>query len=536
MKSSILLLALVIFAFCSNVKAQSLPFSISIEALEIPGMPELQSYVWASYEGKWLLIGGRTDGLHQRQPFAAFLAADNNTNMYIIDPQTFEIWQSSVVDLPTNLEEQLQSTNMNFSQVGDKLFVIGGYGYSNSAADHITFPFLTVIDVPQLMVAIINGTSTDAAFLQYENEIYANTGGQLNYLENRFYLCGGQYFEGRYNPMGPDHGAGFIQNYSNAIHSFVLEEVNSEWQMSDLITWTDVDVLHRRDYNMLPQVLEDGTAGLIMFSGVFQEGANLPWHSIVRVQESGYSQVPAFEQLLNQYHSAHAPLYSELENEQYNLFFAGISRYYYDEQNNLIDDTEVPFVNTISAVMRDNEGNYSEMKIGEMPDLLGSGAEFILNPELAVSSNEVIQYDQLGEEQILLGYIVGGIKSSAPNIFFLNDGTQSSANTIIYKVFINPGSTGINDQLVTDLPPFRPVLFPNPIIDTATLTFHLPVSGTISIELFNIEGKLLFQLYKGFQSAGDHAFEIDPGNIPSGNYMIKLSSAAGESTLRFIKK
>ena len=40
--------------------------------------------------------------------------------------------------LPKKLSEQLQSTNMQFIQHGKTLYLIGGYGYSESEGDHVT--------------------------------------------------------------------------------------------------------------------------------------------------------------------------------------------------------------------------------------------------------------------------------------------------------------------------------------------------------------------------------------------------------------
>ena len=54
-----------LFAF--TVFAQTAPFTIAIEEEPFPGFPALQSFVEGRYDGKWVFIGGRTDGLHQRQ-------------------------------------------------------------------------------------------------------------------------------------------------------------------------------------------------------------------------------------------------------------------------------------------------------------------------------------------------------------------------------------------------------------------------------------------------------------------------------------
>ncbi|MBK6839503.1 MAG: hypothetical protein IPG90_15625 [Bacteroidetes bacterium] len=176
-------------------------FQLVIEEDTISGMPGLQSFVHAQVDGKWLLIGGRTDGLHQRQPFASFAVAGNNTNIYVVDPEQKQVWTGSLNGLPTGLVEQLQSTNMEFIQHDDKLYIIGGYGYSATAADHITFPNLTVVDVPQV---VRNNEWNKYRFLFQAGHGSADgcDGGYLGRLDTTFYLVCGQRFDGRYNPMG----------------------------------------------------------------------------------------------------------------------------------------------------------------------------------------------------------------------------------------------------------------------------------------------------------------------------------------------
>jgi hypothetical protein len=103
--------------------------------------------------------------------------------------------------LPTGLKEQLQSTNMNFYQDGDALYIIGGYAFSATENDHKTFNSLTAIDVPNLIDAVVNGTSISSYFKQISNDVFAITGGQLAKIGATFYLIGGHRFDGRYNPM-----------------------------------------------------------------------------------------------------------------------------------------------------------------------------------------------------------------------------------------------------------------------------------------------------------------------------------------------
>ena len=61
------------------LSAQTTPFNVHLEPLAIDNVGGLQSFAFGQHNGKWLILGGRLDGLHRRQPFASFdLAGPNN--------------------------------------------------------------------------------------------------------------------------------------------------------------------------------------------------------------------------------------------------------------------------------------------------------------------------------------------------------------------------------------------------------------------------------------------------------------------------
>lgn len=82
-------ISLLFVLFISNnihIKAQTVQYQVLLEPLTIPGLEAVQSYAYGQYDGKWLIIGGRTDGLHRRQPFASFSESGNNRTLLVIDP------------------------------------------------------------------------------------------------------------------------------------------------------------------------------------------------------------------------------------------------------------------------------------------------------------------------------------------------------------------------------------------------------------------------------------------------------------------
>lgn len=415
-----------------NTNAQE-QFSVLLEPYSIPGIPGLQSFSAAQYDGKWVLVGGRTEGLHLRQPFSSFSSVNNNTSIYVVDPVSRQVWSSSVLTFPASVSEQLQSTNMSFWSDADKFYIAGGYGFSSTLGNHKTYPYLTVIDLAGLIQNIQQGISPVNHIRQIEDTLFAITGGQMGKIGDMFILAGGQKFNGRYNP---NNGPSFTQEYSNQIRKFKILDNGTNIQVVFREVSTDVIQLHRRDYNMAPQVFPDRRHGYTMFSGVFQQNANLPFLNSVDLDTISYQPNNNFNQYLNHYHSAKFSVYDSLANQMHTIFFGGMAQYYYDAGGALVQDNEVPFVTTIGKVTRLPNGQMQENKIGDMPGLMGSGAEFIINKQVPHYRHEVFKLNEILSDTTNIGYLVGGITSTAPNIFFVNTGSQSAASNLVYKVIL----------------------------------------------------------------------------------------------------
>lgn len=511
---------LLVAGFTLLSKAQFSNYTVALEPMQINGLPGLQSYAWGKHNGKWILIGGRLDGLHRRQPFAAFAAAGNNTNIYIVDPVTKNLWSASLSSLPVSVAEQLQSTNMQFYQKDNMLYIAGGYGYSATAANHITHPYLTAIDLAGLSSAIINGQAITAHVRQISNQQMAVTGGHMGMLDSMFYLVCGNRFDGRYNPMG---NPTFTQAYTNQIRKFSIIDNGTSLAITNFSAVTDSVNLHRRDYNMTSGFTVNGKPEYTIWTGVFQYGQNLPWLNTVNLQSTGHSVNNGFNQYLSQYHSANLPLFDSSANSMYTLFFGGISQYYADDSGNVVRNDSVPFVKTISYVKRDASGNLSEHRLQQqMPGYLGAGAELILADNVAHYDNEVVKMNSLQSDSVLAGYIVGGINSTSKNIFWINDGTQSSANPSVYKVWLvkskNTSVIHIQDPIK-----WKVSVYPNPSDSQFNLrlqNFH--PQDWIQVKLTDVQGRLISKVYDG--KAIVDVIEVSTKHLSKGVYFLTIQS------------
>ncbi len=494
--------------------AQQIPFnySVKLKPVTVTNLPGLHSFAVGQSGGKWLIVGGRKDGLHARQPFNAFPAANNNTDIYVIDINTQQFWSASVNSLATGLKEQLQSTNMNFYQDSDSLYIIGGYGYSNSALDHITYPNLTSISVSGLITAITNSTSITPYFKQITDQNFAVNGGQLGKIGNSFFLVGGHRFDGRYNPMG---NPTYTQTYVDGIKKFNINNSGAQLSYSNYTLTTDQIHLHRRDYNLVPQIFPNGEEGYTISSGVFQIGVDLPFLYPVDVKASGHTPQPSFNQYLSNYHSAKIALYDSSNNIMHSIFFGGMSQYSY-VNNVLTQDNNVPFVKTISRISRDGSGNLQENVFStEMPALIGASSEFISNHNIPHYKSDIVKLSDVTADSVLVGHIYGGIYSPQINPFTANQTSVTNAHNTIYEVWLVKSQfTGLKP--LNGENPLRVTVFPNPTKSKINLSFDLPYESDLDLFITDINGKIIFD--KNFNKLSKGKLTVDISN------RIKLSN------------
>ena len=528
MKKISTILGIIFYLTISNLLfAQSSAINISLTPINIENLDGRQSFAVGQANGKWLIIGGRTDGLHRRQPFASFDTNGQPNELLVIDPVSKQKWTANLSILPIAIQEALKATNIDFIQNNNQLYLIGGYGYSNTLGDHTTFNTLTAIAVSETIAAIVSNNNYSNYIRQTSNSIFQNTGGQLEKINDSYYLIGGQDFQGRYNPMGPTHGPGFTQTYSNQIRKFNILDNGTLLGVNNISIITDSVNLHRRDYNALPQILPNLSQGITAYSGVFQQNVDLPYLNAVTIDSLSYIVNNNFNQYYNHYHCANIPLYSASKNEMHALFFGGIAQYY-DSLGILVQDNNVPFVKTIARVTRDVNGTLAEYKLPiEMPALLGAGAEFIYRDNLPVYTNGVIKMDELSADSTVLGYIYGGINSSAKNIFWINDGSQSASSANIYKVTLHRNAlTGIDHLNSQSIGTIKLMVYPNPNTGIFIAQYHLIKPTDVKITLSNVNGKIIDEQILINQQIGAQVFERKIKHLENGGvYFIKIETA-----------
>ncbi|MBL8008338.1 MAG: T9SS type A sorting domain-containing protein [Ignavibacteria bacterium] len=105
----------------------------------------------------------------------------------------------------------------------------------------------------------------------------------------------------------------------------------------------------------------------------------------------------------------------------------------------------------------------------------------------------------------------------------------------IWSAIIDLNSVGIN-QISQEIPEGFELSqnYPNPFNPVTEISYKIPVTGFVSLEVFNVLGRKITSLVNERQSSGSYAVDFNAGNLPSGVYFYKLESGGFSSVKRMI--
>lgn len=509
-------------------------FRVEIEETNFPNSPALHSAAFAKFNNKWIIIGGRTNGLHGFNAIDPFTSNGNNANIYLVNPDDETTLSLATTTLPLEIRESIIVSNMQFSQIDSTLYIVGGYGWNDSAQQFLTSRALVAVNLSLLTQAIENQSSSYThCFRIIKDERLAVCGAHIKNLNNTFYLVFGHLFDGTYARV--NNGL-FVQQYTRAIRKFNIDDDGTNLAIANYGEIYDSLNFRRRDYNLVNQIFPDGRLGFTAFTGVFQEGINLPYLNTVDIAENGYQVINNFNQNLSQYHNAVMPIYDSASNYMHTVFFGGIAQYYRDTITNaLVNDSLVPFVNTISMISRDSLGNLTEYELPiKFPALLGTNAEFITANNISLLHENIININSLGN-RTLVGYIMGGIESPEANIS-ITDPSNSFASSRIFKVFINkqPEDSTITKNAFLVKEPTILKIQPNPFDKEISIVLNNNNTKSITLKLFSGNNKLLKEVYSGKEPK--KVITINTEAYAKGLYYLELRTENFRKIYRVIKQ
>ncbi|MFA6916557.1 MAG: hypothetical protein WC222_09185 [Parachlamydiales bacterium] len=435
------------------------PFFLDVEQLDFSLPSGIQSFVRASYKGKWLLLAGRVNGLHNfNNDNNNFPPSLQNTTVYVVDVETGAVFSKSLNDPSSGLTQEqvdiLSVTSAQFYQHKKTLYMTGGYGVNTATGLFDTKPVLTAIDIPgmiQWVTTTGQGKSAVQNIRQLRDPVFQVTGGYMSRsLKGLTLLIFGQNYFTFYTP-----GQNGI--YSEQVRRFKIKDDGETLSVKVLSPSPQQGpnaFYRRRDLNVVP--IMQSQLGLplpayLALSGVFTESGGI-WTVPVYITTKGWpsmynpSNPGTFKQGMNNYNCPVLGTFSEKTGNMFISLFGGLSYGYFNNGAFTTDD-EIPFINQITTIQFDKRGNINQflmdaeypvvISAGSNPGnqlLFGAGANFIPADGLEKYKNGVIDLDKI-KYPTVVGYIVGGIASTLPNT---TSSTDSTASPLIFKVTLKP--------------------------------------------------------------------------------------------------
>jgi hypothetical protein len=176
------------------------------------------------------------------------------------------------------------------------------------------------------------------------------------------------------------------------------------------------------------------------------------------------------------------------------------TRWYIENENGVVVAQSEPAVNDAyseTSISLDSEGCYNFVVQDDEGDGLGTSGFFLLTD---VDDTVIFTGENFGEE--------------ASTLFL----AQSSVNT----QYIDPASIGFS-------------IAPNPVTASAVVQLDLDRAEEVSIDCYALSGQWLARVFDGQLGKGENRLHLDTEDFPSGVYLLKASSAAGQATLKFVK-
>lgn len=418
----------------------NIPYVVEIREVSLApaALPAIHSFATGEWDGQWVILSGRTSGLHGMTGRYGFDSVYENRDVWVINPTTKQSWKKSLESSPASGLSQdevdsLSGTNNEFYQDGETLILVGGYGYKRSVSDHVTYDRISAIDLPGLIswVKASAGAEMTRAkdhIQQVIDPYFQVTGGALEKIGDEYQLIFGQNYPGRYRP-------GFNGRYTRQVRRFKTTNASGGFGVpsASKIATPPSDDYRRRDLNVVTILersgLNDFREKALVLSGVFtpDDGA---WTMPVVVGAGGNVTMsnPASATTLKQgfqvYHNAKCTLFDRGSSESHTLLFGGLTVLEKDaDSNTFVRDDQVPFTNQCSLVVRDSSGQLSqywlptrfpEIKTDGKEIRFGTNAEFYPAPGVPKLHHRVIDLTAINSPTVI-GHIFGGLISDAGN-------------------------------------------------------------------------------------------------------------------------
>jgi len=140
----------------------------------------------------------------------------------------------------------------------------------------------------------------------------------------------------------------------------------------------------------------------------------------------------------------------------------------------------------------------------------------------------------------VLGFVEGYGNSNSPKTYNFTDNKLNVAGTYSYRLkqIDNDGDYEFSKTIGINISsPITVELkqnFPNPFNPSTTISFTLPESGNVSLEIYSPTGEEVATLVNGYMEAGIYQFNFNAKDYPSGIYVYRLNTNKNALTKKML--
>ena len=230
----ILVLTSLIILFQQPLSSQTVYELPSTVEYLYPTLEDMYGYAVGKYQDYYLIFGGSINSDVPEQYPRGF----PNLEILLIDLQKSRASAYTSASLEGTLAEQMNATGLSYYQKDNILYLLGGYGFSESNDKFITFPYITAIDLQATVESLQRGENPVANFFQLCDERLAIFEGVFDYNGDEFFIINGKTAY-KLRPFAED--AEYIeQSLNGEAKSFRLSGQGINIELKDFQNWYDM--------------------------------------------------------------------------------------------------------------------------------------------------------------------------------------------------------------------------------------------------------------------------------------------------------
>jgi len=195
-----------------------------------------------------------------------------------------------------------------------------------------------------------------------------------------------------------------------------------------------------------------------------------------------------------------------------------------------VTDSFIPFVQTISNVVRSVDRDYFEINAGiRMPALQGTNAYFFPDMGVPKYKTHYVDINRLSGH-VRIGYLTSGIQSPDKNISD-TDPSLSFSGQQVFEVYLNTADTATGFAAIEN-EVLNFYCYPNPTSQQSEVYFELPKATMVKIEVMDMAGRMVKQVCHEAFGAGKQKQSLNMSGFAKGVYNCVITAGKQRKSIR----